>query len=250
MTFALSLDRVTKTFGAEAVFRDFSLQIERGEFVTLLGPSGCGKSTLLRILAGLDTQVKGSVLASLGLARRSFVFQEARLLPWRRVLDNVALPLELQGVAPAERAERARVALNQVGLGGALELYPRELSGGMQMRASLARALVTQPEVLFLDEPFAALDEPTRYALDAELRRLWVEARMTIVFVTHSLSEAVYLSERIVALEGRPARVASDQSVVAASVGQMRAPDWRLSAEFAGQLREFTDRIHSAGGSV
>jgi NitT/TauT family transport system ATP-binding protein len=200
------------------------LSIEKGEFVAILGPSGCGKSTLLRLISGLDRATSGELSVHLtadggraptGQPRRglAFVFQDAHLLPWRTVLENVALPLELRGVPDSEARRRAAAPLHDVELSDAVGRYPDELSGGMRMRVSIARALVTEPELLLLDEPFAALDELTRQRLDEKLRTLWAERKMTVVFVTHSLSEAVFLAERAVVMSKRPGRVVLDRAV-------------------------------------
>ena len=205
----IRLSRLQRVFdgGVEAI-RDLDLDVMPGEFVAMLGPSGCGKSTLLRIIAGLSPATAGEVRVR--AARIAFVFQDAHLLPWRNVTRNVALPLELQGVAPSERAERARDVIEQVGLTDAAARFPAQLSGGMRMRVSLARALVTDPELLLLDEPFAALDEITRQHLDDQLRSLWSRRRMTVIFVTHSIIEAAFLADRAIVLTRRPARVVVD----------------------------------------
>jgi NitT/TauT family transport system ATP-binding protein len=213
---AIALEGVHRTFRSEAggevaALAGIDLEVAAGDFVALLGPSGCGKSTLLRLVAGLDRPERGRVSGEPG--RVAMVFQDAHLLPWRDVRGNVELPLELLGVASAERRERASRAIAQVGLADAERRYPAELSGGMRMRASLARALVVEPRLLLLDEPFAALDELTRMALDDELRRLWREAALTVLFVTHSIAEAAYLAERVVVLSRRPARTVLDQRV-------------------------------------
>jgi NitT/TauT family transport system ATP-binding protein len=194
------------------VLEDIDLEISPGSFVALVGPSGSGKSTLLRLIAGLDTPTKGEIRID-GQASTSFVFQDAHLLPWRSVLDNVALPLELMGVPRKEARRRAQGPLADVELTDALERFPDQLSGGMRMRVSIARALVTEPELLLLDEPFAALDELSRQRLEERLRALWSKRRMTVLFVTHSLSEAVYLAERALVFSHRPARVVLDQRV-------------------------------------
>ncbi len=198
--------------GVEAV-RDVSLEIQPGEFVALLGPSGCGKSTLLRLIAGLDQANTGSVEIEGDRAAVAYVFQDAHLLPWRTVLDNAVLPLELRRFGLRDRHERAARVLEQLGLAEALDRYPAQLSGGMRMRVSLARALVTDPKLLLLDEPFAALDEITRNRLDEMLRELWRARGMTVVFVTHSISEAVFLAERAVVFSSRPARVVADEAI-------------------------------------
>ena len=197
------------------VVERLSTTIASGEFLSLLGPSGCGKSTLLRMIAGLDTPDSGKIQVQAGDRRffRGFVFQESHLLPWRSVLDNAALPLQLMGTPKGEARERARAALAKVGLTDALGRYPSQLSGGMKMRVSVARALVAEPSLLLLDEPFAALDEHIRHRLQEELRGLWESLKMTVVFVTHSVSEAVFLSDRAIVLSRRPARVLLDRKL-------------------------------------
>ena len=193
-----------------------NLSVRAGEFVSLVGPSGCGKSTLLRILAGLDTATSGRSLLnghapSDPQARQeiAFVFQEPTLMPWKSVLDNVALPLELRGVALTDRRVRAAQSLELVGLSGREGAYPRELSGGMKMRVSIARALVTNPQIMLMDEPFGALDEMTRQRLNDELLAIQGRTGATVVFVTHNMFEAVYLSSRIVVMTPHPGRVAA-----------------------------------------
>jgi NitT/TauT family transport system ATP-binding protein len=193
--------------------RDITLEIEAGEFLVLLGPSGCGKSTLLRLIAGLETADRGALLFSPAPPRpgeMGFVFQEPTLLPWASAADNVYLPLRIQGVARGEAMGRVRAMLAALGLDGFEGARPRELSGGMRMRVSLARALVTGPRLLLLDEPFAALDEFTRHRLQNDLRRLWRREGATVVFVTHSLYEAAFLATRVVLLSPRPGRIAAE----------------------------------------
>ena len=212
------------------------MTIQPGEFVSILGPSGCGKSTFLRLLAGLDQPDRGRLWIPADASNRffrSFVFQEAHLVPWRTVLRNVTLPLELLGVPLKEAEERARVELQRVHLADALDRFPKQLSGGMKMRVSVARALVTQPKLLLLDEPFSALDENTRYGLQKELRGIWESARMTVVFVTHSVSEAVYLSNRVLVFSKRPARLVYDHRI---ELPQERTHELRQSAEFGLQM--------------
>jgi NitT/TauT family transport system ATP-binding protein len=193
--------------------RAIDLDVAAGEFLAILGPSGCGKSTLLRIIAGLDRATAGEVRITPAFPRVAFVFQDAHLLPWRNVLANVALPLELQGIAKPARIQKARAAIEQVGLSDAISRYPAQLSGGMRMRVSLARALVTNPQVLLLDEPFAALDEITRQHLDDQLRQLWSRRRMTTIFVTHSIIEAAYLAQRTIVMTRRPGRIMLNRAV-------------------------------------
>jgi len=190
-----------------------SLDAPAGSFTVVIGPNGCGKSTLLRLVAGLLQPSSGSVTVGgrpplAGDGRVSLAFQQPRLVAWRSTLDNVAMPLELAGVGTLERRARAVEALERVGLAGAAELRPRELSGGMAQRAALARALIGDPPVLLLDEPFSALDALTRETFDAELQRLWLERRRTVILVTHSVAEAVALADRVVVLTPRPGRVA------------------------------------------
>lgn len=220
-----------------------SLSVAAGSFVALLGPSGCGKSTLLRIVAGLDRPTSGSIsLASPPgrSARLAFVFQDANLLPWRNLLRNVALPLELAGVPRRDRERRALAAIEQVGLGDAVRRYPAQLSGGMKMRSSLARALVTDPDLLLLDEPFAALDEITRQSLDDQLRALWISRGLTVLFVTHSIDEAAYLAQRAVMFSRRPARVVLDHPI---DLPLRRDASIRTTVDFAKQSRTLFDAL-------
>lgn len=212
---SLSLTGVERSFGETGlVLNPIDLQITSGEFVALLGPSGCGKSTLLRILAGLDQPDRGRMTVESHGRQffRAFVFQDATLVPWRDVLANVALPLELIGRSPREARQQALMALDRVGLADAAKRLPMQLSGGMRMRVSLARAMVTEPSLLLLDEPFAALDEDSRHSLQDELRRLWQQLGMTVVFVTHAVAEAAYLATRTLVLSSRPARITLDRS--------------------------------------
>jgi NitT/TauT family transport system ATP-binding protein len=191
------------------------LDIHRGEFLSLLGPSGCGKSTLLRIIAGLSEPTSGvrnllfetDRAGHIPAGRIGFVFQDPTLMPWSTVIDNVVLPFRLAGRIGGEERERAGLEIRSVGLAGFERAYPRQLSGGMRMRVSIARALVTDPDLLLLDEPFAALDEITRMALNDDLMRLWESRRPTVVFVTHSVFESVYLSTRIAVMTPRPSHI-------------------------------------------
>ena len=232
--------------GSGLVLDDLSLDIESGAFVALLGPSGCGKSTLLRIIAGLDQLDQGNLSLDPAQARIAYVFQDAHLLPWRTVLENVVLPLELLGTPKAERRSAALAALSKVGLADAAERVPAELSGGMKMRVSLARALVTQPKILLLDEPFAALDELTRQKLDDQLRSLWLEHGMTVIFVTHSNAEAAYLAERCIVLSPRPARIVLDTPI---QLPKQRDASIRSEARFAQVLGPLYDALSKAGAT-
>ncbi|HTA79051.1 MAG TPA: ABC transporter ATP-binding protein [Terracidiphilus sp.] len=215
----IALQSVTKRFKNAAVaLQEISLTVDRGEFVTFLGPSGCGKSTLLKLVSGLSPASGGAVQVN-GMtpenAREmmSFIFQDATLLPWRTVERNVGLGLELEHAARDARKERVAQMLKLVGLDHVAQHYPRQLSGGMKMRVSIARALVSRPRILLLDEPFAALDEMTRDRLNEELLRLFAEQKWTVLFVTHSVAEAVFLSSRIVILAAHPGRVADQVEV-------------------------------------
>jgi NitT/TauT family transport system ATP-binding protein len=211
---AIELVGVGKRYasGAEAL-AGVDLRIERGEFVCLVGPSGCGKSTALRMMAGLARPTSGRVTraaADAAVGGVGFVFQEPTLLPWSRVWDNVYLPLRLRGESRGVAREAVDRAIESVGLADFARAYPRQLSGGMKMRVSIARALVTRPALLLMDEPFAALDEQTRFRLNDDLLRLWGADRQTVVFVTHSVYESVYLAQRVVVMASRPGRVTDD----------------------------------------
>jgi len=246
---AVSLRDVTKTYdGGVAALGPLDLHVGRGEFVSLLGPSGCGKSTALRLIAGLGAPTSGSVdVTPSGDANRpghgiGFVFQEPTLMPWTSVHENVRLPLKLKRIV--EGAEpRIDAALERVGLAGFAASYPRELSGGMKMRASIARALVTEPKLLLMDEPFAALDEITRFKLNNDLLTLWQSLRKTVVFVTHSVFESVYLSQRIVVMTPRPGRVFTELLIDAPYPRDER---FRTSADYAGYCRTVSEALGQA----
>jgi NitT/TauT family transport system ATP-binding protein len=231
------------------------LDIDAGRFVAILGPSGCGKSTLLRLISGLDRPTSGQLAVTLSadggraptaVPRRglAFVFQDAHLLPWRTVLDNVALPLELRGMSEGEARRLAEAPLADVELADAMQRYPDELSGGMRMRVSIARALVTEPELLLLDEPFAALDELTRQRLDEKLRALWRTRQITVVFVTHSLSEAVFLAERAVVMSKRPGRIVLDRTL---ELPVDRSATIRTDVAFAREMSVLYDALEKHG---
>jgi len=232
---ALNLNGVRRVFeNGLAVIAGMNLHIDAGEFLALLGPSGCGKSTLLRMIARLDQPNGGTIAREPegNAAQTAFVFQDAHLLPWRNVLDNAALPLELMGVPEKERQDRAMTALGHVNLLEAVARYPAQLSGGMRMRVSLARALVTEPRLLLLDEPFAALDEITRFHLDVQLRELWRTRGMTVIFVTHSIYEAAFLANRAVVMSRRGGAIKLDRKIELPDerTNELRA-DPRLSQE-------------------
>ena len=240
---AIELLGVEKTYanGTQALL-PVQLQVARGEFLTLLGPSGCGKSTLLKMVAGLLAPSAGTVRrwgqpvvpGTAAGSELGFVFQEPTLMPWACVADNVRLPLDLAGVPRAEAQARVLEALQRVGLAGFENSLPRELSGGMKMRVSIARSLVTRPRLLLMDEPFGALDEITRYRLDSDLLLLWQQQGLTVVFVTHSIHEAVFLSQRVLVMAARPGRVVDE---VLIDAPYPREAAFRVSTGFA-QLAE------------
>jgi len=231
--------------GVEAL-AGLDLVLEEGSFTALVGPSGCGKSTTLRIAAGLLAPSSGEVVrARTSPGSVAMVFQDPVLLPWADVLGNVALPLRLLGVPPGERERRALDALRLVGLDGVLHLHPDELSGGMRMRVSVARALATDPQLLLMDEPFGALDEITRFALDGELLRLWNARRLTVLFVTHSVYEAVFLAERVLVMSPRPGRIVAGIEV---DEPHPRDRDFRASARFAALCGAVLEALEAAGG--
>ena len=212
----------------------FSLSLADGEIVALVGPSGCGKSTALRLLAGLETPTRGEVRRSAGRGETSVVFQAPTLAPWLSAQANVALPLELAGTPRSEARARAADALRAVGLGAAVAARPAQLSGGMAMRVSLARALVTDPKLLLLDEPFAALDEITRRSLADDVLALWAERKPAIVFVTHSVEEAVYMASRVVVMGPGPGRLVAETAVEGATprpTGYRTTPEFRRTVE-------------------
>jgi NitT/TauT family transport system ATP-binding protein len=218
----LRCERVSKRFSnGTLALKEVDLDVAQREFLALLGPSGCGKSTLLKLVSGLGEPSAGKVdwptsrYDSGGRAwpDLSFVFQEPTLLPWATAQSNVALPLKINGVDKPERLARAAAALAAVGLAGFERAYPRELSGGMKMRVSIARALVTKPRILLMDEPFAALDEITRSRLNDDLLELWRRERFTVIFVTHSVYESVFLAQRIVVMAARPGRIVAELEV-------------------------------------
>jgi NitT/TauT family transport system ATP-binding protein len=240
----VSVRGVSKVFasGVQAL-ADVSLDVQAGEFLSVVGPSGCGKSTLLRLIAGLIPPSAGTIEWPAGRADLGFVFQEPTLMPWATALANVALPLKLHGMARSERETRSVKALGDVGLKGFERAWPRELSGGMKMRVSIARALVTEPRLLLMDEPFAALDEITRHRLNADLLDLWQRTGVTIVFVTHSVFESVFLSQRIAVMAARPGRVLSELSIAAP---YPRSTAFRTSTEYAACSREASARLVEA----
>jgi NitT/TauT family transport system ATP-binding protein len=248
----VSIHNVSKQFAnGTLAIRGVDLDLRDGEFVSLLGPSGCGKSTLLRIIAGLGSPSAGTVEWPTAPHSASgepepdlgFVFQDPTLMPWSNTLKNVMLPMTLAGVAKADAEARAAEMLALVGLKGFEKSYPRELSGGMKMRVSIARALVIRPKILLMDEPFAALDEITRHKLNDDLLALWWQNRFTAVFVTHSVFESVYLSQRIVVMAARPGRVMAD---LRSEAPYPRDSLFRTSAEYAHLCRVASETLKLA----
>jgi NitT/TauT family transport system ATP-binding protein len=251
----IRMEHVHKQYqnGTVAV-RDMSLDIEPGQFVSFLGPSGCGKSTALRMIAGLLSTSAGTITVNghapgKGADGRdiSFVFQEATLMPWSNVFDNVYLPLRLAGMSLSDARPKIEEALANVGLSSFARSYPRQLSGGMKMRVSIARAMVTRPRLLLMDEPFAALDEMTRARLNDDVLRIWREFNLTVIFVTHSVYESVYLSNRVVVMGARPGRVVTDMAIPAA---YPRSQEFRSSREYSDYCRAVSEVLSQTLGGA
>lgn len=223
------------------------LDVNPGEFISLVGPSGCGKSTVLRLVAGLGSPT-GGIMKWQGTSEQqtlAFVFQDPALMPWANVVDNIHLPLKLKGQSLRSVRARIQETINTVDLGGFEQSYPRQLSGGMKMRVSIARALVTKPQVLLMDEPFGALDEMTRSRLNSDLLHLWEEKHWTVLFVTHNIYEAVYLSTRVIVMAARPGRVVADIPVEA---GYPRTDGFRTSSQFNYYCREIMAALSKEEG--
>jgi NitT/TauT family transport system ATP-binding protein len=243
----ISLAHIRKEFANGTVaLEDLSLDVREGEFLSLLGPSGCGKSTALRLIAGLADVSSGDIRWPTGGSAKSdigFVFQEPTLMPWASVRENVFLPLKLRGMGLAAAEPKIMETLALVGLADFAGVYPRELSGGMKMRVSIARALVTEPKLLLMDEPFAALDEITRFKLNDDLLRLKDARNVTVIFVTHSVYESVYLSTRIAVMAARPGRIVADLPV---SAPYPRTEAFRATALYNDACREASQALHGA----
>lgn len=244
--FAIAINHVSKVYANGTVaLQDMTLTIAEAEFISIVGPSGCGKSTVLRLIAGLGKMNSGSIVLGDGYQKPelAFVFQEAALMPWANVVENVRLPLKLAGIPKRESRATVQEALNLVGLAGVERNYPRELSGGMKMRVSIARALVKKPNIMLMDEPFGALDEMTRSKLNSDLLNLWQQTRWTVVFVTHNIYEAVYLSNRVIVMAPRPGRVVAD---VAIEAPYPRTEEFRTSRLCNEYCREVSARLTEA----
>lgn len=242
----ITLQQVNKIYSNGTIaLQNLNLDIQPYSFVSLVGPSGCGKSTVLRLIAGLGRMSSGNIAwSSTHTAHKlAYVFQEAALMPWATVLDNVRLPLKLQKASRSEQLSAASDAIARVGLQGFERCYPRELSGGMKMRVSIARALATKPDILLMDEPFGALDEITRSRLNDDLLNLWNQMNLTVIFVTHNVYEAVYLSDRVVVMASRPGRVTAEIDIDAP---YPRDEDYRTSALFNQYCRDVSHRLAEA----
>ena len=243
MSTAIALHQVNKVYANRTVaLQGIDLTIRQGEFVSLVGPSGCGKSTVLKLMAGLSMPTQGYLESPgvVGDRDLAFVFQDAALMPWATVLENVHLPLKLKGQSLRSSRSRIQAALNLVALQGFEHSYPRQLSGGMKMRVSIARALVTNPQVLLMDEPFGALDEMSRSRLNGDLLKLWEQYHWTVVFVTHNIYEAVYLSNRVVIMGAQPGRIVTEVPI---EVSYPREADFRTSPQFNQYCREITHQL-------
>ena len=240
-----ALDAAEVDYGGKTALGPVSLEVSANEVVSLVGPSGCGKSTALRLLAGLEPPTRGRVRRTAARGETAVVFQAPTLMPWADACANVALPLRLAGTPRGEAADRAEAALERVGLGDSSRLRPAQLSGGMAMRVSLARALVTGPRLLLLDEPFAALDEITRRRLADDVLALAAEGGLAVVFVTHSVEEAVYMASRVVVLSARPGRIAAELAVAGPSP---RPPGFRGEAAFGRMAEQVSAHLAEAIG--
>jgi NitT/TauT family transport system ATP-binding protein len=251
-TFTSRISKGTKKGTKVTALSDVSLTVAPGEFVSLIGPSGCGKSTLLRLIADLDTPTAGTITVFGKTTRRARIdqeygiaFQQAGLLPWRTVTANIELPLELHGVGKAKRAARAKELIELVGLGDFADHYPDQLSGGMQQRVAIARSIAEQPRLLLMDEPFGALDEMTREHMQLELMRITAETGAAVVFVTHSIPEAVFLSDRVVVMSPRPGRIRDIVDVRLGSAAE-RGEDLRENAAFFAAVTRVREALHGA----
>ncbi len=245
----ITLNHVSKQYpNGTVALQDMTLAVQPSQFVSLVGPSGCGKSTVLKIIAGLSQQTSGQIQwgpqgNQKALGRLAFVFQEPALMPWATVMDNVRLPLKLKGLSPQNTDPDIHKALDLVHLTGFERSYPRELSGGMRMRASIARALVTKPQMLLMDEPFGALDEITRSKLNSDLLDLWRQKMWTVLFVTHNIYEAVYLSNRVIVMASRPGRVIADIPI---EEPYPRTEEFRTSSTYISYCRDVSHHLAKA----
>ena len=233
--------------GVVHALSDLSFSLPPNGFVSLIGPSGCGKSTILRVLAGLVPPTRGEVHFSTDQPKVGMVFQKSNLMPWRRVIDNIGLPLELKGLPKETITERAQELINQVGLQGFERAYPRDLSGGMAQRVAIARSLMQDPDILLLDEPFGALDALTRERMGDELLNIWQARRKTVLLVTHSIAEAIYLSDRVLVLSSRPGSIIRELQV---DLSRPRTPEMRYSDTFSELTHTLRDTLQEDNGMV
>jgi NitT/TauT family transport system ATP-binding protein len=243
---AIELDRVSKIYGNKTVaLENINLEINRGDFISIVGASGCGKSTILKLIANLESINSGTINWHDNLLKEklAFVFQESALMPWATVIDNIALPLKFKKVNSRAWRVSCQEAIDLVGLSGFENAYPRQLSGGMKMRVSIARALVTNPQILLMDEPFGALDDLTRNKLNSELLSLWQRDRWTAIFVTHNITEAVYLANRVIVMSSHPGRILAD---IAIEVDYPRNADFRTSKICNQYCRKIFDLLGSS----
>ena len=239
---AISCHHINKIYANGTVaLQDMNLTINQGEFVTIVGPSGCGKSTVLRLIAKLSDVTSGQIESNINQSKNelAFVFQEPALMPWSQVIDNVHLPLKLAGISLKESRKTVQEAINLVGLDGFERSYPRQLSGGMKMRVSIARALVTRPRIVLMDEPFGALDEMTRSKLNSDLLEVWQKRNWTVVFVTHNIYEAVYLSQRVIVMAARPGRVVADVKIDATYPRSEDFRTWQLCNDYCREVSNY-----------
>ncbi|MDE5108033.1 MAG: ABC transporter ATP-binding protein [Trichodesmium sp. St17_bin3_1_1] len=239
---AISCHHINKIYANGTVaLQDMNLTINQGEFVTIVGPSGCGKSTVLRLIAKLSDVTSGQIESNINQSKNelAFVFQEPALMPWSQVIDNVHLPLKLSGISLKESRKTVQEAINLVGLDGFERSYPRQLSGGMKMRVSIARALVTRPRIVLMDEPFGALDEMTRSKLNSDLLEVWQKRNWTVVFVTHNIYEAVYLSQRVIVMAARPGRVVADVKIDATYPRSEDFRTWQLCNDYCREISNY-----------
>jgi NitT/TauT family transport system ATP-binding protein len=246
----ITLSHVTKIFSTGTIaLQDVSLTVGDGEFLSLVGPSGCGKSTILSLIAGLSSPTQGDLCWQIPAYRQelAFVFQDAALLPWSTVKENIRLPLKLAGMSRSQSDQLVAEAIELVGLVGFEKAFPRQLSGGMRMRVSIARAIVTQPKVLLMDEPFGALDEITRNKLNEDVMQLWHQKRWTVLFVTHNIYEAVYLSTRVAVMGVNPGRIVDELQI---DEPYPRSEEFRQSAEFGQYRRRLATALATGMGSV
>lgn len=239
MSYAIELVNITKQYNSLQVLRNVSLKVEKGDFITIIGPSGCGKTTLLNIIGGLikpssgEIKIFGESMKSVMSDKIAIVFQDPALFPWRNVISNVEFPLEIKGLKKSERRSIAKKYIELVGLAGFENYYPNQLSGGMQHRVSIARALASGAEILLMDEPFVALDEQSRFALGQELLKIWENTGKTILFITHNISEAVILGNKVVLMSARPSTV---KEIVNVNVPRPRDPEDARIAEIRKYL--------------